>query len=234
MHFFLTLATLTSVAVAQYDYGGGGGSSSSGTTPAAATTTASGSSATHTVTVGAGGGLVFSPNSITADKGDTIQFVFSGGNHTVTEAAFSKPCNPLTKGFTSGFTGSNSESFSIVLTSSDPMYFYCAQPGHCQAGMVGAINPPSSGNTLAAFKSTASSAKTDSSPSGAYGGVISSQGGAVSTASGAATVTGGAPTTTGGGKSTSSPSPTGNSAASLAGDIFKAVVGVFGAAALLV
>lgn len=235
MRFLLGIATLASVAVAQYDFGNSGGSS----TPviAAAVTTSSSSSAaasTHTVSVGSGG-LVFSPDTINAAEGDTVQFVFDGGNHTVTQAAFNNPCNPSANAFSSGFTGSDSTTFSIIVTSTDPVWFYCAQPGHCQAGMVGAINPPSSGNTLAAFRRAASTANTRSMPSAVFGGVISVEGSPASTAPGAVTQTGSgstpASTTT---SAASEPSPSGNSAASLAGGFVKAVGAVVGAAAFLV
>ncbi|KAF3099677.1 hypothetical protein TWF569_001927 [Orbilia oligospora] len=215
MRFLLTLATFASTVLAQ---------------------------TVHTVSVGSAG-LTFSPDSITAKTGDTVQFVFKGGNHTVTQAAFSSPCNPTSRGFSSGFTGSRSESFSIILANTDPIYFYCAQLSHCQLGMVGAINPPSSGNTLAAFKSAATNARTQSTPSSPFGGVISIQGGAVSTAPGAVQSGGGATTraatNTGGAAATSStsssgPKPTGNGVMALTGDMVSVVMGVFGAAALLV
>ncbi|KAK6526454.1 hypothetical protein TWF694_005040 [Orbilia ellipsospora] len=234
MRSFLTLALLAPVALAQYDYGNSGGSSSSMPAPAS-TTSSSPAQATQTVSVGANG-LTFSPNSITANVGDTITFAFNGGNHTVTEAAFSNPCNPMTKGFFSGFTGSNSETFSIVVTSTDPIWFYCAQITHCQLGMVGAINPPTTGNTLAAFQKAASSANTKSTPSAVYGGVVSVKGSPASTAPGAASVTGSpaSPTSSGGSASSSSPSPTGNSAVSLSGGLAMVAVGAVGVAALLV
>ncbi|KAK6335527.1 hypothetical protein TWF696_002300 [Orbilia brochopaga] len=235
MRFFISFATLASVAVAQYDFGSSGASS---TVPAEAATTTSGSAAaaTHTVLVGSGG-LVFSPDTVVAAKGDTVQFMFDGGNHTVTEAAFNNPCNPSNNAFTSGFTGSDSTTFSIIVTSTDPQWFYCAQPGHCQAGMVGAINPPSSGNTLAAFRRAATTANTRSTPSNVFGGVISVQGSPASTAPGAATQTGSGSGSSPASTTSSQPStsPSGNSAASLAGGFAKAMVGaVAGAAALLV
>ncbi|KAK6347459.1 hypothetical protein TWF718_005301 [Orbilia javanica] len=213
MRFLLTFATLASTAFAQ---------------------------TVHTVSVGTAG-LTFSPASITAKTGDTVQFVFKGGNHTVTQAAFNNPCNPTTKGFFSGFTGAKSETFSIILENTDPIYFYCAQGTHCQLGMVGAINPPSSGNTLAAFKSAANHARTQSTPSSPYGGVISVQGGAVSTAPGAVQSGGGSTTraatgtgTAAASTSSSQPKPTGNGVMALSGDITNVVMGIFGAIALLV
>ncbi|KAF3907957.1 hypothetical protein ABW21_db0207047 [Orbilia brochopaga] len=145
--------------------------------------TTAASAATFTVDIN---GLAFSPDSITAAVGDTVTFTFAGGNHTVTESTFDDPCNPLANGFNSGWTGSSSETFTITVTSTAPIYFMCAAPGHCKAGMVGIINPPSSGNTLAAFKDAAAGADQTSFPSDAIGGVISVQGGSVSTAPGGA------------------------------------------------
>ncbi|KAJ6261317.1 hypothetical protein Dda_3986 [Drechslerella dactyloides] len=154
--------------------------------------TAAASAATIDVQIS---GLTFSPDSITAAVGDVVSFKFAGGNHTVTQSAFDDPCNPLANGISSGWTGSSSETFSITITSTDPIYFFCAAPGHCNAGMVGAINPPTNGNTLAAYKSASEGAEVITYPGGAYGGVVSVQGGAVSTAPGAgAAPSGAAPT----------------------------------------
>ncbi|KAK6354841.1 hypothetical protein TWF696_003973 [Orbilia brochopaga] len=143
--------------------------------------TAAASAASHTVYIN---GLTFSVDSLTADVGDTVTWVFAGGNHTVTQSSFAEPCNPLADGFNSGWTGENSESFTITVSTPDPIYYMCAAPGHCKAGMVGIINPPSTGNTLAAFKDAAASADQTSFPGDAFGGIISVQGGAVSTAPG--------------------------------------------------
>lgn len=38
--------------------------------------------------------------------------------------------------------------FLVTVNSTDPIYFYCGQIGHCQAGMVGVINPPCDGNGI--------------------------------------------------------------------------------------
>jgi hypothetical protein len=32
--------------------------------------------------------------------------------------------------------------FTVMVNSTDPIWFYCGQVGHCQGGMVGVINPP--------------------------------------------------------------------------------------------
>ena len=49
-------------------------------------------------------GFTFSPNTITAAKGDILDFHFFAINHSVVAGDFSKPCQPAdTGGFFSGF-----------------------------------------------------------------------------------------------------------------------------------
>ncbi|KAF9497461.1 hypothetical protein BDN71DRAFT_583300 [Pleurotus eryngii] len=114
-----------------------------------------------------GGIFQFIPNDITAANGTTVTFRFTGapGNHTVTQSSFADPCNPLAGGFDSGFvfippanTTQTPEWTLTITNDSRPIWFYCKQlfpAPHCSAGMVGAINAPSSGNTLANFVSAA-------------------------------------------------------------------------------
>lgn len=41
--------------------------------------------------------------------------------------------------------------FLVTINTTDPIYYYCGQIGHCQAGMVGVINPPcDQGNSFTA------------------------------------------------------------------------------------
>ena len=57
-----------------------------------------------TISIGVGqGGLVFEPESVTADIGDLLQFHFYPKNHSVVQGSFSSPCQPLTPGVYSGF-----------------------------------------------------------------------------------------------------------------------------------
>lgn len=58
------------------------------------------------------GGLVFSPDTITAEKGDSIVFTFYPDSHTVAESTFDKPCNYKSGGIFSGsgFSTSNGPS----------------------------------------------------------------------------------------------------------------------------
>jgi hypothetical protein len=56
--------------------------------------------------------------------------------------------------------------FTIMINDTKPLWMYCATKGHCQKGMVMAINAPSSGaKTLAAYKAAAEKATTDGSSS---------------------------------------------------------------------
>jgi len=123
------------------------------------------------------GGLTFSPSNIKADKGDKVQFHFYAGDHSVAQSSFDKPCVPLAGGggFFSGFinpSGGAEEAattFTITITSTDPIFFYCSQDSHCGVGMSGVINQGS--DTLDAYQMAAKGA-TSESPSKVQGGVI--------------------------------------------------------------
>jgi len=139
-----------------------------------------------TVSVGAGG-IKFTPDSVTVPKGGQVVFSFAAfsAGHSVTQADFANPCQPgATAPFNSGFVTQGGQSFLVTVNSTDPMWFYCAQVGHCQAGMVGVINPPASGQTLDQFISAAQGTSASSMPPSVQGGVIggkASSGGSAST-----------------------------------------------------
>ncbi|KAK4704377.1 hypothetical protein P7C70_g1835, partial [Phenoliferia sp. Uapishka_3] len=120
--------------------------------------------ATHTVMVG-GGGLIYAPSELTAAVGDTVNFVFGARNHSVTQSSFAAPCVSITPGFGSGYLPTTdatmSPEYSITIQSTDPIWYFCSQAAHCQAGMVGSINAPTTGNTYAAFKTAAGMASND-------------------------------------------------------------------------
>jgi plastocyanin len=101
------------------------------------------SAANHDVMVGQSG-LTFSPNNLTAAQGDTVTFHYYPKAHSVVQAAFASPCQPLSGGFFSGFvpssTGEANMTFVITVNSTKPIWYYCSQGMHCQAGMVGVIN----------------------------------------------------------------------------------------------
>ncbi len=116
-----------------------------------------------TVDVGLNG-LTFTPNNITELPGTVVEFGFHPRNHTVTQSTFDKPCVPQENGFSSGFLATTKSPsgavFQITIPDRKPIWFYCGQVNgnHCQAGMVGSINAPLSGNTLDAFIANAKAA----------------------------------------------------------------------------
>ncbi|KAF3922613.1 hypothetical protein AA313_de0208348 [Arthrobotrys entomopaga] len=109
--------------------------------------------------------LLFTPEVVYQDVGQEIRFQFYPQNHSVAQSSFENPCTPLggqssSAGFFSGFNAvakvdGSIPTFTINVSSSDPIYFYCAQGRHCQSGMVGVINPPTS-DTINSFKAAAS------------------------------------------------------------------------------
>ena len=140
----LLLAVIVSalpLTLAQY----GPPPSKSTTTAAAASTTTAATPGVHSVSVG-NGALAYSPDTITAAIGDTIEFHFFAPLHSVAQSNFSAPCTPSTNGFFSGdistSSGENADVFSIVVNDTNPIWFYCVIPTHCQLGMSGVINPP--------------------------------------------------------------------------------------------
>lgn len=146
MHFSrqLTLFSLLPLGLAQYGDGGG-----SPTTTTSATTTTSSASNVQTVTVGENNALAFSPSSITADMGTTVEFVFFAPVHSVTQSTFDSPCAPVANGtgfwsgaITTSGSGSNTNVFTLTINDTNPIWFYCGTPSHCGFGMTGVINPP--------------------------------------------------------------------------------------------
>ncbi|THW59345.1 hypothetical protein D6D20_06559 [Aureobasidium pullulans] len=138
--------------------------------------------ASHSIDVGEDG-LVFSPNSATAAVGDTVTFHFYPRAHGVARSSYPSPCAAMDNGFNSGFvkvaSGESNTTFTITVNNTDPIWYYCPQGDHCQAGMVGVINPPSSNDqTIGAFIVAASSAGTSTVPEQVYGGVLGAEGSA--------------------------------------------------------
>jgi plastocyanin len=146
MHFssIYLLSTLP-FTLAQYGNDGSGGSTTS-TAAGPATTTASSSGSVHTVTVG-NGAFAFSPNSIVAAINDTVEFHFYPPEHSVAQSLFDAPCVPsgptaFFSGPISTTSGQNANVFTLTINDTNPIWFYCAVPSHCESGMAGVINPP--------------------------------------------------------------------------------------------
>jgi len=105
---------------------------------------------THKVMVG-NGGLTFNPPQVTAAVGDIVSFEFHPKNHTLTQSTFDNPCTPLAGGVDSKFmpvaaAATQFPVYSFRINEVVPLWFYCAQGAHCQAGMVMAINAAATGD----------------------------------------------------------------------------------------
>jgi plastocyanin len=122
----------------------------------------------------------FFPEKIVAAPGDTIQFQFRGGNHTLTQSTFDNPCEPIAlhsnvTGIYSGFmpiaAGAQSiPVFTVPVNDTRPMWFYCSQGRHCQNGMVMVVNENTAANasrSLDNFKVAAAQA-----PNNLPGGIL--------------------------------------------------------------
>ncbi|KAJ4390286.1 hypothetical protein N0V85_007373 [Neurospora sp. IMI 360204] len=124
-------------------------------------------------------GLTFSPENIKADVGDVLEFWFYAHNHSVVTSTAAKPCDPKTEnGFFSGFfpvaqTGVASDNvFRVTVNSTTPLWFYCSQGKHCQAGMVGAVNAKTT-DDFDKFKTAAKAATSNVTPAGGvFGGSV--------------------------------------------------------------
>ncbi|KAL5533378.1 hypothetical protein ACEPAF_5154 [Sanghuangporus sanghuang] len=111
------------------------------------------------VTVGGPGIIAYNPPFVSgAQPGDQVVFTFKQKNHTVTRSTFDNPCSPAPGGFDTGFipVGADvTEGFPtqvLQITDTNPIWVYCRQSGHCQQGMVFAVNP---GDQFAAFQAAA-------------------------------------------------------------------------------
>ncbi|KZT02063.1 Cupredoxin [Laetiporus sulphureus 93-53] len=117
-----------------------------------------------TIQVGPNNTNTYSPTNVTAAAGDVLTFEFVSGNHTVTQSSFKTPCDELTfangsTGLDSGFLPANSSTttmptYKVLVNDTTPLWFYCRHPGHCQQGMVFAVNPTSN-ETFAEFQAAA-------------------------------------------------------------------------------
>ncbi|KAF8831784.1 hypothetical protein HHX47_DHR1000871 [Lentinula edodes] len=147
-------------------------------------------SATIDVTVGGPNGTVaYAPEYVNASIGDVVRFTFEQKNHTVTQSSFASPCSPLANGFDSGFVPvaanvtSDFITAELTIENTDPVWVYCRQTGHCEEGMVFAVNPGSDAK-FAAFKAAAMGQNSTSTASASIVTVT-----ATVTASGGETIT---------------------------------------------
>ncbi|KAG5981172.1 hypothetical protein E4U55_003232 [Claviceps digitariae] len=114
-----------------------------------------------TIKITATGNNTFSPDTITANPGDVLEFHFQSGNHSVVAGDYECPCFPLPvgSGFSSGFFDVKScedeKVFRVTLANADTVVFYSSQGDECTKGMVGIVNP-SEKQTLQNYKMRAS------------------------------------------------------------------------------
>ncbi|KAH6890555.1 hypothetical protein B0T10DRAFT_561058 [Thelonectria olida] len=107
---------------------------------------------THTIAVGASGHK-FTPDEVTADIGDVIEWRFYPPNHWVIRGDFDNPCIPYEyvgtdrEGFSSGEQSvqaitDDGPRFRVRVNNTDPIFFYCGAPGSCvRYHMMGVVNP---------------------------------------------------------------------------------------------
>lgn len=92
-----------------------------------------------TVEVTVGPGLNFSPDTVTAQQGDVVNFKFGSG-HNVVSGSFDSPCQPDGKIYSG--SPNDGDVFSVTVNGTDPTWIYCSVPGHCESGMAMVINAP--------------------------------------------------------------------------------------------
>jgi plastocyanin len=149
MNFSSQLVLLCLISGALAQYGGGAQSSSTTSSTESATSTSSSTPGVQTVTVGKDNALAFSPDSVTAAVGSSVEFQFYAPIHSVTQSSFDAPCAPFTNGtgfWSGGITttgnGPNDNVFTLTINDTNPIWFFCATIGHCETGMAGVINAP--------------------------------------------------------------------------------------------
>jgi plastocyanin len=104
---------------------------------------------THDVSVGKDG-LKMDPDNIQAEVGDIINFSFYPRNHSIAQASYETPCEPMsgtdTQPIFSGFfpveerDEESKQMFSITINNTDTIWLYCSQGSHCKEGQVMVIN----------------------------------------------------------------------------------------------
>ncbi|PAV23217.1 extracellular serine-rich [Pyrrhoderma noxium] len=129
----------------------------------------SGNGVTHTIIVAPTQGVLrYVPFAVNASVGDTIQFQWNANMHTVTKSSEFELCNKTSDApFTSGVQN-KSFVFTQVVNSTDPTFFYCGVPTHCQKGMFGIINPPNAAGSSSSVDNMMTSISSNSSDVAAW------------------------------------------------------------------
>jgi len=199
-----------------------------------------------------GSSLTFNPNTINATPGDMVQFIFNPKNHSVVQSTFANPCVPMpaSNGVLPFFSGympvsqndAMQPTFTVLVNDTKPIWFYCSQAKHCELGMVGVINPPTTGaNTLEAFKANAakvSKSEAPSSPESGSSSSTSSNSTSSGTSSGMSTMTTAASSTGSssapGASSSNANAPTNSAPGSYTSSSFTVALAALVAVALLI
>ena len=117
----------------------------------------------HEVIVGgaAPNQISYQPYALSAAIGDIVRFTFKQKNHTVTQTSFANVCHPLLDEYTqkpvvdSGFQPvaadqtSEFPTWNYTVTTTEPVWMYCRQTGHCGQGKLN--NARTSDRLLTAF-----------------------------------------------------------------------------------
>jgi len=166
-----------------------GGSSMGGSYQATATSGSYGSKgtgATHTVIVAPTKGVFrMMPFATNASVGDTIEFHWGADEHTVTKSSALLPCNKSSEApvFASG-EQNQSFVFTQVVNDTNPTFYYCGTPTHCEKGMFGIINPsmasPGSPTSLGGMMQSMAANDSDLSAYAAYSSNVTSNNAAAS------------------------------------------------------
>jgi plastocyanin len=110
--FLSTALLFSSMSLVHAQYGNNAKSSTT-TAASSMTSTTSAASGVHTIDVGEDG-LTFNPASLTVAPGDKVEFHFYPPDHSVVQASFANPCQPISSGgFFSGFFKTSEESVSL-------------------------------------------------------------------------------------------------------------------------
>jgi len=167
----------------------GGGSTGGGSYQATATVGNMGSygtGSTHTVVVAPTKGVFrFVPFATNASVGDTIEFHWGADEHTVTKSSALTPCNKSSENpvFASG-EQNTSFVFTQVVNDTNPTFYYCGTPTHCEKGMFGVINPtmatPGAPTSLGGMMSSMAANDSDLSAYAAYSSNVTASNNAAS------------------------------------------------------
>jgi len=135
-----------------------------------------GNGATHTVIVAPSQGVLrYVPFAVNASVGDTVKFMWGANTHTVTKSSALLPCNKSGDALFASGTHDKDFVFTQVVNDTNPVYFHCATPGHCQKGMFGIINPPSAFGSVSSFSGSLQTLGASNPDVAAYASFTSTQ-----------------------------------------------------------